>query len=121
MSLAPIIQIQFTGIAGTDENFIRYLEDTKACYDNRQKIAIIFDATNAIMPSLKHQKMQALWLKENKELMEKYCIGTAYIIPNIAIRTVLKMIFSFQSQPVPYRVIKTNEEAMTWVKNLLIA
>ncbi len=114
----PLVRIGFTGNKSTDRNFQAYLDQTKACYRHEQKLALIFDASNASIPKLSHQKMQANWLKENEELMQTYCVGTAYIIPNAAIRGILKMIFSFQKQPVPYKIFETEPEALTWVKGL---
>ena len=116
----PIVRIGFTGSKSTDQNFQSYLDQTKACYsyNARKPLAIIFDASKASVPGLSHQKMQANWLKENEGLMKNLCVGTAYIIPNAAIRGILKMIFSFQKQPVPYKIFETETEALTWVKGL---
>jgi len=114
----PIVRIGFTGNKSTDQNFQSYLDQTKACYRNEKPLAIIFDASNASIPKLSHQKMQADWLKENEGLMQNFCDGTAYIIPNLAIRGILKMIFSFQKQPVPYKIFEAEPEALSWVKGL---
>jgi len=114
----PIVRIGFTGSKSTDQNFQSYLDQTKACYNARKPLAIIFDASKASVPGLSHQKMQANWLKENEGLMKNFCTGTAYIIPNAAVRGILKMIFSFQKQPVPYKIFETETEALTWVKGL---
>lgn len=115
----PVVRIRFTGANSTDDNFQAYLDQNKACYRLGKKLAIIFDASQASIPALSHQKMQANWLKENQKLMQKYCTGTAYVIPNAAIRAILKMIFSFQKQPVPYKIFEKEEEAEIWVKGCL--
>lgn len=117
-SFFPIIRIGFTGSKSTDENFQAYLDQTKACYRHGKPLAIIFEASKASIPSLSHQKMQADWLKENEGLMQTYCVGTAYVIPNIAIRGILKMIFSFQKQPVPFKIFEGKSEAEAWVNGL---
>jgi hypothetical protein len=114
----PIIRIGFTGSKSTDQNFQSYLDQTKACYRSEKPLAIIFDASNASIPKLSHQKMQADWLKENETLMQTFCVGTAYVIPNIAIRGILKIIFSFQKQPVPYKVFEAEPEAISWINGL---
>jgi hypothetical protein len=116
----PIIRIHFTGSKSSDQNFQTYLNQTKACYRFGKKLAILFDASNASIPALSHQKMQAKWLKDNEELMKRYCSGTAYVIPNAAIRAILKMIFSFQKQPVPYKIFESQAEAEAWVKEIVI-
>ncbi|UJP64343.1 STAS/SEC14 domain-containing protein [Mongoliitalea daihaiensis] len=117
-SSLPLVNIQFTGTKSTDENFQAYLQGTKDCYRNQEKLGIIFDASNASIPSLKHQQMQAAWLKENKNLMELYCVGTAYVIPSAAIRAILRVIFSFQKQPVPYEIFESTKEAKNWLESV---
>ncbi|WP_296619566.1 STAS/SEC14 domain-containing protein [Marivirga sp.] len=94
----PIVTVTFTGEKGTDENFQQYLADLESSYDDRQSLAIIFDASKATIPSLAHQKKQALWISQHWKTIQTYCKGTAYIIPHFAIRAVLKTIFSFQNQ-----------------------
>lgn len=115
----PIVTVVFTGEQANDDNFPFYMQEVKAVYDQKQTIAIIFDATKAVIPAAKYQKMQGDWLKANEQLMKDYCSGTAYIIPNIIIRSVLKAIFTFQKQPVDYLVCKNNNEANIWVKEKL--
>jgi hypothetical protein len=116
----PIIEVVFTGEQANDDNFPFYMQEVKAVYKQRQKVAIIFDASNAVLPALKYQKMQGDWLKENEQLMKDYCLGTAYIIPNIIIRNVLKAIFTFQKQPVDYMVCKNSDDANSWVNDKLL-
>ena len=113
----PVINVIFTGNEATEENFTQYLIELKEIYLKEEKIALIFDASNAIIPGIAYQKMQAKWLKVNKELMIKYCLGTAYIIPSLLIRNVLKAIFIIQKQPVDYTVCKNETDANYWVDN----
>lgn len=115
----PIVEVIFTGHKATDDNFTKYLEELKEVYSRHEKLSIIFDASNAVFPGLKYQKMQGDWLKENEEVMKKYCSGTAYIIVNTIIRGVLKTIFKFQKQPVPYHICSNIEEAELWINQQL--
>jgi hypothetical protein len=117
-SKLPVVTVTFTGEKSTDDNFQQYLDELESCYDDRKSIAIIFDASKAVIPKSSHQKKQAVWLSQHWKLMQNYCLGTAYVIPSIAIRTVLKMIFSFQSQPVPYKIFSKKEEAYKWLEEL---
>ncbi len=114
-----VVAVVFTGESATDENFSLFLDEVKQSYDYKNKIALIFDATNAVVPAFKYQKMQATWLKENEQMMIDYCAGTAYIIPNIVIRGVLKAIFTLQKQPAPYLVCSNATEAQNWVQKQL--
>lgn len=113
----PMVNVAFTGEKANDTNFSLYLKELKEIYTEKEKIGIVFDARKAIIPGIAFQKMQATWLKENNQLMKDYCVGTAYVISNTIIRNVLKAIFAFQQQPVPYLVCGTLEEAEKWIEN----
>jgi hypothetical protein len=115
----PIIKVTFTGESADTENFPLYLSEVKQTYDHQKNLAIIFDASNAVLPALSFQKMQAKWLKDNTQLMKDFCAGTAYILPNIIIRNVLKAIFSFQIQPVPYIICEDASTAEEWINKQL--
>lgn len=110
----PLITVTFTGEKSTNANFKAYLKELDDCYFAQQKLAIVFDASKAVVPKLSHQILQANWLKENTTLMKELCLGTAYVIPNKTIQWVLKMIFLLQKQPVPYKVFSSYKEAQAW-------
>lgn len=110
----PLITVTFTGQKSTNANFKAYLKDLDDCYFAQQKLAIVFDASKAVVPRISHQILQANWLKDNTSLMQGYCKGTAYVIPNKTIQWVLKMIFLLQKQPVPYEVFSTYKDAQVW-------
>lgn len=118
-SAFPVVLVTFTGNNAQDDNFPFYLEEVRQSYDHKNYLAIIFDATNAVFPGMSYQKMQAQWLKDNEQMMKDFCKGTAYIIPNVIIRNVLKAIFVFQKQPVPYLVCNDQQEAEAWIKTQL--
>lgn len=110
----PLIRITFTGNSAEDDNFDLYLTEMKAVYEQGSRLAILFDARNAVLPSLKHQKRQASWLTKNEKMLKRQCAGTAYVIDNLAIRLILKTIFSITPQPVPYKVFRYMDEAEEW-------
>lgn len=116
----PMVWVTFTGAPADDQNFTHYLSELKACYEPQTKLGIVFDASMVSVPALKYQKQQAVWLEDNRELMETYCVGTVYIIPNILIRNVLRAIFAFQTQPVPYKVVSNPLDAEEWMENQLL-
>lgn len=116
----PLIRVRFTGEKATEENFLLYLREVESIYDRKSSIGILFDATQASFPGLKYQNIQARWLKDHKQLMEKYCAGTAYVIPNVLIRQILKAIFTLQQQPIPYTVCGERAEAEKWLQAQLM-
>lgn len=115
----PLARVKFTGEKSTDQNFQEYLHQLEALYLRREVFAIVFDATEAAIPNLRHQKMQAYWLRNNSELVETYCRGTAYIILKSTTRAILKLIFAINPQPVPYKVVVTEADARKWALSQL--
>ncbi len=115
----PIVLVRFTGEASTDENFREYLDRLTDIYLKKEPFSIVFDATKAALPSLRHQKMQAYWLRNNKELVQTYCKGTAYVILKSTTRAVLRLIFAIYPQPVPYKVVITEEDGREWATDQL--
>lgn len=112
----PIVTITFTGTKSTDDNFRNYLNRIRNIYHKQMRFVLIFDATNASIPGVKHQLMQASWLKENNELIERYCLGTVYIISNVLVRGILRSIFALQKQPCPYIVVEKRGDASVFVE-----
>lgn len=115
----PVINITFTGIPANEENFRVYLEELYKNYEACKPLVIVFDASNAPSPSMQYQKQQAQWMKDNEALIKKYCRGIAYVVPNMVLRNVLKLIFGVQQNPVPFKVTATLEEGNKWVNQQL--
>lgn len=118
-SAFPMVTITFTGHQPSEENFQAYLDQTFHLYDRQQELAIVFDATHATLPGFTYQKKQANWLKEHTPLMQQYCRGTAYIIPNPIIGGILNGIFALQKQPAPYKIFRSLEEGKQWTLSQL--
>jgi len=117
--LFPIVTVTFTGVKSTDENFKAYLSKIQSIYDRKTSFLLVFDATHASLPGLRHQLMQANWLKEHNDLITKYCLGTVYIISNALVRGVLRSIFALQKQPCPYIIVEQKVNAETFMEEKL--
>lgn len=115
-STFPLIVVKFTGTKADDENFAVYLEGLRANYDAEKPFALIFDASDAASPSIKYQQRQAQWMKEHQTLIQTYCLGIAYVVPNVLLRGILKMIFSIQKSSVPFKVFGSMEQGLAWAE-----
>ncbi|MEL7530021.1 MAG: STAS/SEC14 domain-containing protein [Bacteroidota bacterium] len=115
----PLIIIRFTGEKETPENFAAYLAGLYANYERKEAFALVFDATQAPTPNPVYQQKQAKWMKEHEALIKTYCRGVAYVMPNGLLRGVLKMIFSLQKNPVPFKVMSNLEEGRKWARSLV--
>ena len=112
----PVIMVEFTGHAPTDENFEAYLQALRAGYEENEALAFVFDASRAAFPPMKYQRRQAAWLKENDNLIRHWCKGTAYVLPNFWVRLALRLIFLMQKQSVPLRIFSDRSSAKAWAR-----
>jgi hypothetical protein len=116
---APLFIVEFTGAKANAQNFAAYLKGLKENYDAKQNIAIVFDARRSLDLNPIYQLKQAVWLQQNKETIERYCKGVAYVVPNIMLRNMLGMVFKIQPNPVPFEVFKSLDAGVDWAKNQL--
>jgi len=117
----PLVVITFMEKTSSDEDFERYLSEMKDLYEARKNLAIIFDARNAPLPSLKQQQKQAAWLRRNNDLLNEFCAGTAYVITKRTVRMILRVIFSITPQAAPYKVCSNMNDAEEWARAQLSA
>ena len=113
---APVQVVRFTGEKPQEDTFAAYLDELAAMYEERRLFGLVFDATQASTTGIKYQRQQADWLRTYTPLIQQYCAGTAYIISNPLIRTVLKGIFSFQKQPAPYFITPHFDDGLGWAR-----
>lgn len=115
----PRIIVTLTGEQETPDNFQEYLDELYANYDRREPFVLLFDASRAGRPNMHYQRKQAQWMKENKKLIQTYCLGVGYVVPNNMLRQLLKTIFTIQKNPVPFRVFKSLENANEWADDVI--
>jgi hypothetical protein len=114
----PIIVVTFSGTPN-DEEFAAYLAKLTTCLQKKVPSAYVIDARHSPNPPTKHRKMQADWMKENKELIKDRSAGTAFVFSSAIFRFVLSAIFLIQTLPHPYIVVGTLEEALDWAQKQL--
>jgi hypothetical protein len=118
---APVIIIEFTGEKANAQSFAHYLRGLEDNYARRESIALVFDARKALDLNPLYQMKQARWLRKNKELIERYCQGVAYVVPNSFLRTMLGLVFKIQPSPVPFKVFESLDVGLAWAASRLEA
>ncbi|WP_291727651.1 hypothetical protein [Bernardetia sp.] len=115
----PLIQIEFTGVNATDENFVAYLEEMAKLSEQPKRYISIVDTSKATYLSAKYRIMQGKYLEERKEKIAEKAIAAIFVAPSFLQRTVLKAIFIVKSYPSPVFIVASKEEAQEKVKELL--
>ena len=116
---APVIIIEFTGEKANAQSFAHYLRGLEENYARQESIALVFDARKALDLNPLYQMKQAHWLRQNKELIERYCQGVAYVVPNSFLRTMLGLVFKIQPSPVPFKVFENLDVGLAWAASRL--
>ncbi|MEM6297131.1 MAG: STAS/SEC14 domain-containing protein [Bacteroidota bacterium] len=116
----PLIVVTFTGAKETPENFAEYLQGLYQNYDRKEAFSLVFDASDAPTPNPSYQQKQAQWMKDHESMIQEYCRGVAYVMPNFLLRNVLKLIFAIQKNPVPFEVFSKKNEGVSWAKSQLV-
>jgi hypothetical protein len=110
----PVVTVTFLD-RPTDEEFEAYLRELEALYENEEPFGLVFDARNAAYLPRSYRQRQADWIDANRDMIERYLAGTAYVIDSVLLRNVLRAIFALQEQPVPYTVEGAMQDAYDWV------
>lgn len=114
----PVVTIKFMDPA-TDGEFDAYLDTLDDLYSEEEPFALIFDARDAAYLPGKYRRRQADWIEANHDRIERHLVGTAYVFDSVVTRGVLRAIFALQSQPAPYTIVGTLEEAQAWTDEQL--
>lgn len=110
----PLLHITMTG-RPTDEQFRDYLVRYSGYLERERPYALMISTPQG-MPISKpaHVKMQAEWIKQNREALARLCAGIAFVLPSPAMRGVLRAIVSLQKIPSPYEVFRSEAEGLAW-------
>lgn len=115
----PLVVIAFTGVKETNENFKTYLHGLEENYSRKEKLALVFDARQALSLNPVYQAKQAAWMQKNKSTIKSYCRGIAYVVPQPFLRQVLQFIFKITPNPVSFRVFEDMQEGIEWAEHQL--
>jgi hypothetical protein len=105
-----------------DEGTQEYLKELKKVFDLKQEFCFLIDVNVAKPPTAEHRYQVAVWLRENKDLVRKYTVATAFIMSSLIQRMVLKTFLNFlDTEKIfrPVRVVSTYEDAFEWAQKKL--
>jgi hypothetical protein len=114
----PLLLVRF-GPDWTQQEFDGYLGWYLARLRRRQRLAIVFDATQARAPSAVERRQQADFLREHEALLKLHCVGAAFAISSTVIRGALTAIFWIQPPVYEHTVVSTVAEGTSWARKRL--
>jgi hypothetical protein len=101
----------------TDDEFRQYLADYTKVLEAEPRFGVVFVTAPAMpMTPPRHVRLQAQFMREYREQIEKRVIGVAFSLPSPLMRGVLRGVLMIQPMPCPHTVVGTEAEGVAWVK-----
>lgn len=114
----PILIARFSDKLATDEDIEQYLAKQTTYVTGDHPYYLIYDARKAKFPSFQHLRRISDWVAEHMNDFRRNVPGLVFVIPNPVVRQSVKLSFSLQPYPAPYKVVKTMSEARDWIATL---
>lgn len=101
----------------TDDEFRQYLADYSKVLEAEPRFGVVF-ATAPSMPMTptRQVRLQAQFMRDHREQIEKRVVGVAFSLSSPLIRGVLRTVLILQPMPCPHIVVGTEAEGVAWVK-----
>jgi hypothetical protein len=111
----PILVVTFVGVPSAGD-FAAYLAGLDERLARGVPYAVILDARHAGVQPGRQRQQQAEWMKQNKEQLQRYLRGCAFVFSSPLLRIVLQGIFYLQPLPSAWMICGTLEEARRWAE-----
>ena len=82
------------------------------------RVGLLFMLHNLVFIKPKHISEWKEIFNSKREKTKKYIIGTAIVIENFLVRTIVNTFFSSFGSERPVKFVKTKEEGITFIKSL---
>lgn len=79
-----------------------------------EKAVVIVDGSVALMPPAEARKLQADWLKTNKDLLQLVTHKLGFVLPNPILRGFVSAVFYLVPLPIPSETLGSLDEAVAW-------
>ena len=120
----PIIVLTIRGKPVNDEDFDNFLETWKLIYiesmTKGERYKLIFDTRLAQMVKLDYLSKLGTWLKDIKDLTERWMDKTAIIVSNQSIQLLIQFVFRIYKAVRPFKIFNGKEDlskAILWLNN----
>ncbi|HVY31577.1 MAG TPA: hypothetical protein VHB79_33810 [Polyangiaceae bacterium] len=113
----PLLMVVRFHSAASDQEFARYVTDyTQILLQEHRFGAVFVTAPGLPMTPPRQVRMQATFMKEHAQLIERRVVGVAFALPSPLMRGVLRGVLMLQPMPTQHTVVGTEAEGVAWVK-----
>ncbi len=111
----PLIIEDYEGTT-TDDEAVWHRKFIAELLARKQRYAILYNFRNLIAESQEQRKIDAEFIKENKESLRQYSIGVVFVVSSPLLRIALNAVLFLAPLPMPYTTTKTISEAVRWLE-----
>jgi hypothetical protein len=104
----------FSGTS-SDEGIRAYLDAYTRLLQRGRRIGAVIDGVGVSSMSPVQRAMHAEWLRANKPMLSKWCVGTAFVLESALSRGIVTAILWVQPLSAPHRVFGKHVEARRWI------
>ena len=116
----PLVRMHFPTDEWPDDEFERYLKYLEDNLNRAEragvKTALLFNASGSPNADAQRRKWQADWMKKHNEQSARMTAGYAFVIDSTVVRGLLTAILWLAPMPAPHTVVRTEEEAESWLR-----
>jgi hypothetical protein len=101
---------------GTDEQFAAYLRVLDDHVARGTRFGFVFDASRSTGVSANQRRVQADWIRDNFDTLQRTVIGGAFVLTNPLTRLILASVLAMQRLPYRHVVVRSVGEGIDWLR-----
>ena len=105
----------------SEQAFERMLGEMVRHLRQAEPYGLVFDLTNAVMPSATQRRQLSDHIRVNQESIRRYVRGLAVVATSTALRGVTTAVFWVSPPPVEWRTFGLLEDAKRWAQSRCVA
>lgn len=100
----------------TDKHFEDMLERFEHLIENKERVGIIFDASNLPTVSFRQGLMVVKFLKKHHDTIKKKFFGSAVVVSSSIVKNVIQFVLKIQPPAAPNTITESFEDGMKFVR-----
>ncbi|NJM94329.1 MAG: hypothetical protein HC842_06410 [Cytophagales bacterium] len=110
----PLVTIAFADFEPSPKQFQSYLNQLDELHIDTDRFFLLIDASRARFLNAEMRTKHAEWIRKRQNLIRNNIWGMAFVLPNLALRLMLRALLAMQDITVPYKIFSTPEEALAY-------
>ncbi len=111
----PLIIEEYEGPT-TDEDAVGHRKVVCDVLERGERYGVLYDLRYGSAMSQDQRRIDAQFIKDNRETLEDLVIGVAFVVPTALLRIAMNFLLFLAPLPMPYVSTRSVSEAMEWLE-----